>query len=214
MRRTFSAATRRGGAQFLDAQRALILAVEGNLFVLAGRQAQHFEGEEFEGAQQFSAAIEQEGGVGAGEVDENFRLLPVAVLGQRRIDDDPVFEAESAVGDDGLEEGVDLIGGGEFVGNGHGVGLLAISSWLSAESGFSGDTLAFNKSLSDNHSQNFPLFEIGAVVSQELRANGQKLTATSLSSWRAWPCISRISRPSDVRFMTACCAIRIKLDSA
>ena len=59
VRRTFSAATVAAVRQFLDAQRALILAVEGNLLVLAGGQAQHLERKQFESAQQFSAAVEQ-----------------------------------------------------------------------------------------------------------------------------------------------------------
>jgi hypothetical protein len=107
----------------------MILAVERNLLVLAGRQAEHFKGEKFEGAEEFATAIEQECGVGTGEVDENLRLLPVAVFGHGRIDDDAVLEAESTERDDGLEELVDLFGGGEFVRNRHG-----FSSQLSAVS--------------------------------------------------------------------------------
>jgi len=90
--------------------------------VFAGGQAEHFEGEEFEGTEKLSAPVEKERGVGAGEVDEDFRLFPIAVLGERRVDDDAVFETESAVGDDGLEEGVDFVSGGDFVGNGHEIG--------------------------------------------------------------------------------------------
>ena len=92
--------------------------------MLAGRQAEHFKRQKFEGTQKFSAAVDEERRVGAGEVDEDFGLLPVAVLRKRRIDDDPVFEAESTVSNDGGEKFVDLVGGGEFVGNGH--------WWLSA----------------------------------------------------------------------------------
>src|ERR1700751_5205166 len=105
----------RGGAQFLYAHRAAILAVEADLLVLAGSKVQHLERKEFKGAQQFSAPVEQERGVGAGEVDKNFRLLPVAILRERRVDNDPVFEAKTAMGDDGLKELVDFIGGGYFV---------------------------------------------------------------------------------------------------
>src|SRR5258708_14936283 len=109
-------------AQFLEADGALVLAVEGNLFVLGGRQMQDFKGQQFEGAEKFGAAIEQQRGIGTGEVDEDLVLLPI---GWRwRIDYDAVFEMESAVGDDGLEEFVDAVGGGEFVHR----KLLAISS--------------------------------------------------------------------------------------
>src|SRR5580698_10134944 len=117
------------GAEFLDAERALILAVEGDLFVLSGGKVQHFEGEQFEGAEKLSTAIEEQWRVGSGEVDEDLRLLPVAIFGKWRIDDDAVFEAKSALGDDGLQKFVDLVGGGEFVGNGH-----EVSSQLSAVS--------------------------------------------------------------------------------
>jgi hypothetical protein len=97
----------------------MILAVERNLLVLSGRQAQHFQSEEFEGAEKLSATIEEKSGVGAGEIDENFGLLPIAILGQRRVDNDAVFQAKATVIDDGLEESVDLVSGGDFVGNGH-----------------------------------------------------------------------------------------------
>jgi len=119
-----------GGAEFFEAHAALILAVERNFFVLAGGEAKDFEREKFEGAEEFSAAVEKKSGIGSGQVDENFGALPVAVLGQGRVDGDAVFEVEASVGDHGLEEFVDLFGGGEFVGNGH--GNLALSSQPSA----------------------------------------------------------------------------------
>ena len=90
---------------------------------------QHFNADEFEGAEEFSAAVEEKGRVGAGEVDEDLRFFPVAVLRDRGIDDDAIFEAKSAVSDDGLKEFVDLFSGGDFVGNGH-----EFSSQLSAVS--------------------------------------------------------------------------------
>jgi len=71
--------------------------------------------EEFKGAQQLSAAVKQERGVGPGEVYENLRLLPVAILRERRVDDNAVFEAKTAMGHDGLKELIDLIGGSNFV---------------------------------------------------------------------------------------------------
>jgi hypothetical protein len=50
----------RSRTQFLDAHGPAVLTIETNFFVLAGRQAQHFKGEQLEGAQEFSTAIEQE----------------------------------------------------------------------------------------------------------------------------------------------------------
>jgi hypothetical protein len=102
-----------GHAEFLEADGALVLAVEGNLFVLVGGQVEDFEGQKFEGAEEFSAAIEEQGGIGSGEVDEDFGRLPSDLRG--RIDDDAVFEVKASVGDDGLEEFIDAVGGGEFV---------------------------------------------------------------------------------------------------
>lgn len=103
------------GAQLLNAQGAAILAVEADFLVLPGSKVEHLEREQFKRAQQFSAAIEQKRGVGAGKVDENFRLFPVAILRERWVDDDAVLEVKTAVSDDGLKELVDLIGGSDFV---------------------------------------------------------------------------------------------------
>jgi len=99
-----------GHAEFLQADGALVLAVEGNLIVLGGGQMQDFEGQQFEGAEKFGAAIKQQGRVGTGKVDEDFGLLPVALRG--RVDDDAVAEVEASIGDYGLEEFVDAVGGG------------------------------------------------------------------------------------------------------
>jgi len=71
---------------------------------------ENFEGQEFEGAEKFGAAIEEQRGVGAGEIHEDFRLLPVG--GGWRVDYDAVFEVKPSVGDHGLEEFVDAVGGG------------------------------------------------------------------------------------------------------
>ena len=47
----------RGHAEFLETDGTLILAVERNLFVLGGRQMENFEGQKFEGAEKFGAAV-------------------------------------------------------------------------------------------------------------------------------------------------------------
>jgi hypothetical protein len=166
------------GAQFLNAQGAAILAVEADFFVLARRQVQHFKGKQFKGAQQLSAAIEQQRGIGAGEVDKNFRLLPVAILRERGVDDDAVLEVKTAVSDNGLKELVDLIGGSDFV-------HKAAFSYL-------------------------------GLKPQSLFASDAALKRRSSTCYLSFflarlAIISRISRPSDVRFITACWAIWIKL---
>lgn len=102
-----------GHAELLEVEGALIFAVEGNLLVLAGRQAQDFEGEQFQGTEKFGAAIQKQGGIGTGKIDEDLGFLPLALRGG--IDDDTVFEVKPAVRDDGLQEFVDLVGGGEFI---------------------------------------------------------------------------------------------------
>src|ERR1700722_1230370 len=51
-------------AKFLEADGALVFAVEGNFFVVGGGQAQNLEGQQFESAEKFSAAIEEKSGVG------------------------------------------------------------------------------------------------------------------------------------------------------
>ena len=96
-------------AEFLEADGTLVLAIEGDFFVLTGGQVQDFESQQFEGAEKLGAAIEEQGRVGAGEVYEDFGFLPVG-LGWR-IYYDAVLEVESSVGDYGLEEFVDAVGG-------------------------------------------------------------------------------------------------------
>src|SRR5579863_7393512 len=119
-----------GHPEFLNALCALAVAIEGNLFMFAGRQAKHFERDQFKGAEKFSSTVEQESRVGAGKIHEDLGLFPIPILGQRWIDDDAILKAKTAVVDDGLEEFVDLFGGGDFVGNGHRIQLSAISRRL------------------------------------------------------------------------------------
>jgi len=73
-----------------------------------------------------TTALEKESGVGSGELDEDFGMLPFALFRNRGIDGDAVFEFESAVGDHGLEKFSDFFGGSDFVGDGHRVQLLAL----------------------------------------------------------------------------------------
>ena len=101
---------RGGHAEFLETDGTLVFAIEGNFFVFGGGQVQNFEGQQFQSTEKFAAAIEKKSRVGAGEVDKDFRFLPV---GWRwGIDYDAVFEMETSVGDHGLEEFVDAVGGG------------------------------------------------------------------------------------------------------
>ena len=100
-------------------KRTEILAVEPDFLVLVALQVQNLRPQQFKGAQQFAAALEQQSRIGPGEFHENFRMLPLAILRDRRIDRDPVFQFESAIGDDGLQKFANLFGGSNFVGNWH-----------------------------------------------------------------------------------------------
>jgi len=117
------------GAQLLNPHRPPVLAIETDLLMLPRRQPQHLKREQLKRAQKLATTIKQHRRIGAGEVDENLGLLPIAILRERRIDDDPVLEVEPAVSNDGLKKGIDLLCGGDFVGYGH-----EISSQLSAVS--------------------------------------------------------------------------------
>src|SRR5690348_10109701 len=65
-----------GCAQFVQTKRAEVATVEDDQVVLVAAQMQHFQGEIFEGAKQFAAALEQKIAVGAGQFDEDLRALP------------------------------------------------------------------------------------------------------------------------------------------
>src|SRR5258708_1890437 len=54
----FFGGNRGGHPQFFEPQGTLILAIEGNLPMLAGGKVQHFQSKKFEGTKEFSAAIE------------------------------------------------------------------------------------------------------------------------------------------------------------
>ena len=87
-------------AQLLQPHGAVIHAIEANFLVLIARQAKHFKRQQFDRAQQFAAAFQQERRIGTGELHQNFRTLPIAVLGNRRIHGDAIFQAQPALEDD------------------------------------------------------------------------------------------------------------------
>ena len=97
--------------EFLQTQGAMVLTIEGNLFVVSMREMKDLEGEQFEGAEQLGVAREQERGIRTGEVHKNLGLLPVAVIGaDLGVHDNAVLQPEAAEGEDGAEELVELIG--------------------------------------------------------------------------------------------------------
>ena len=65
--------------QLLQARGAEILAVEVDLLVLVGRKPQHLQRHMLEGAQQFSTILQHQRAVGAGELHQDFRVLPFAI---------------------------------------------------------------------------------------------------------------------------------------
>ena len=103
----------------MNALRPVILAIEADFFVLPRRQPEHLQREKLQRSQQFAPAVEQQGGIRSGEINQNFRLLPIAVFRNRRVDHDPILEPEPAVRDHGLQKLVNLFGSSDFIGNGH-----------------------------------------------------------------------------------------------
>ena len=99
--------------------RAMIHAVERDLLVVVPGQAQHFESNQLDRAQQLGAALQEQAAVGPGKFDKDLGLLPVAILRHGRIDGDTIFQPKAGVGDDPAEKFVDLLGGGDLVRNSH-----------------------------------------------------------------------------------------------
>src|SRR4051794_9215168 len=93
----------RCGTQFLNAKGSPVLTVETDFLVFPRRQTKHLESEQLQRAQKFTTAVKQERRVRPGEVHKYFGLLPIAIFGQRRVDNNAVFETEPAVVDDGLK---------------------------------------------------------------------------------------------------------------
>ena len=109
-----------GQTKFLQAGGAEILAVEADLLVLVGGKPQHLERNMLEGAQQFATVLQHQRAVGAGELDQDVRALPLAIGAYLRVHGDLVAQAEVTRGDDRVQQFADLLGGGDFVLNRHG----------------------------------------------------------------------------------------------
>src|SRR5437660_12072114 len=67
----------------MNALRPVILAIEADFFVLPRRQPEHLQREKLQRSQQLAPAVEQQGGIRSGEINQNFRLLPIAVFRNR-----------------------------------------------------------------------------------------------------------------------------------
>ena len=87
----------RGEAEFLEAGFAVSHAIKADFFVLVAGEMKHFHGEQFQRAQQFGPALEEESCVRTREFHQNFRTLPVAIVRHGRIDGDAVLELEPGV---------------------------------------------------------------------------------------------------------------------
>jgi len=90
-------------------------AIEVDFFVLVAGKMKHLHGQQFERAQQFSAAFEQQGRIRAGEFHQNLRTFPVTIVGHWRVDGDAVFELEPGVLHHRAEKSVQLVCGLNFV---------------------------------------------------------------------------------------------------
>ena len=76
------------------------------------------------GVEQFGAASEDERRVWPGDVHGDLSFvfrLRVFSRARGRIHGDAVLEAQSGVGEHDLEKIIDAVGGGDFVGQGHGM---------------------------------------------------------------------------------------------
>ena len=108
-------------AGMVEAQRArdvrMASVLKGPNVLIAGK-VEHFHRKQLERAQEFGAAGEQERSVWAGEFDQDFRPLPITIIGHGRIDSDAVLEFQSCVPDERTEKCIELICGFEFVHNG------------------------------------------------------------------------------------------------
>ena len=100
--------------------------------MLIAREAEHLQRQQFDGAQHFGAAFQEQSRVGTGKFNQDLGAFPVSLFGKWRIDGDAVFQAQAAMGDDALQEFIDLVGGGDFVGNGHKEALSYQPSALSS----------------------------------------------------------------------------------
>lgn len=109
----------RGCLQFFNPQRAEIFAIEPDLLVLIALQVQNFRREQLKRTQQLAPAIEQQRGIRPGKLHQDFRMLPLAVLRDRRIDGDAVFQFKAAVRYHGLQKFPNLLRGSNLVCNRH-----------------------------------------------------------------------------------------------
>ena len=104
---------RRGGggkAELGDAERAVIVGVEGELRMVVGRHSQRFHGDVLEREKQLGLVGEQEVGIGPAELHHDFRILDLGI--GRFAFGDLIFEIEVRIVQNGIEEFLDLIADG------------------------------------------------------------------------------------------------------
>ena len=107
-------------AQFFQAQGAVIHAIEADFLMLFAGETEHFDSEKFDGAEQLGAAFQEQGGVRSGKFNQDFGTLPIALLPERWVDGNAVFQVQTRLGDNTAQKLIDLVGGRDFVGNRHG----------------------------------------------------------------------------------------------
>jgi hypothetical protein len=92
----------RGGTgadpQFFDAQRAVIVRIEGNARMIVGVETQNLLRDQFQSKQEFRAIFQQEVDVAASELDDEVRIFKVRVTVVARFDRE--VQLELAVGYD------------------------------------------------------------------------------------------------------------------
>ncbi len=110
VRLTFLGGRHCAETQLLDAEKAVVVGVEGYARVVLARHTERFHGHVLEGEQKLGAVGEQKIDIGAGELHDEVRRLDVA--GLRRGFQNLVLEIEIGVIEDGLEKVLDLRAGG------------------------------------------------------------------------------------------------------
>jgi hypothetical protein len=80
---------------------------------------QSFRSQQLKRPQQFAAALQQHRRVRTRKFHQNFRMFPLAILRNRRIDRDPVLQLEAAMRNDGLQKLPNLLRSHNLVGNRH-----------------------------------------------------------------------------------------------
>ena len=100
--------------------------------MLIARKPQRFKRDHLDRAQQLASTGQQHRRIGAGEIHQDFRPFPIAIVGERRVHSNTVLYPQAGVCNYRSKQLIDLMSRSDFVWNSHKLKLLAVSSWLLA----------------------------------------------------------------------------------